>query len=109
MLPSSQPSQRNSFESSLHDGDMHFGYQSDTEKLWEDIQSLVQMNFENLEEKLLHITQRMEQMEQNLMSLKTQVDEQLSESPSSSDSSRASEPLQKRKRKTPLTLQVQLK
>ncbi len=79
---------------------------SDTEKLWADVQSLIKMNFDNLESKFRDMSQRMEQMDDKLSGLQTIVEEQLSESPSSSDSSRNSVSSRKRKRKTPVTLQV---
>lgn len=107
---SSKLAESTSFKLSLCDEDMKFGCQSDAEKLWKDVQSLVQESFESLEGHFLDLSHRMEQIEQKMINLQTVVDEHLLKSPSSSNSSRASEPGSswKWKRKT-LTLQVQFK
>ena len=56
---------------------MH-GHRTDTEKLWEDVQSFMKVSFESLEGKFQDMRQRMEHMEGKLNSLQTLVDQLLS-------------------------------
>ena len=108
---SSQGGGSTSFESSLGDEDMQLGLglrrQSDTEKLWDDVQYLVHQNFERLQGNLRDMSRRMEQMEEKLGSIQALVDERFSDCPLSGDTNRASASgsSHKRKRKTPVSLQ----
>lgn len=93
------PSATLSFDSSLGDEEP----QSQYEQMWEDVQSLLRASLESLEAKMLEITYQMQQMEDKLANIQTQITEH-SETPSSSDSSSTSS--RKRKRRTPVSLQV---
>lgn len=72
--------------------------------MWEDVQSLIRASNENFEARLIEVSCRMQQMEENIARLQTQVSEH-SETLSSSDSSSTTSS-RKRKRKTPVSLQV---
>ena len=90
-----------SFDSLLGDDEPQI---SQYEQMWEDVQSLLRASMDNLEAKWLEMTCRMQQMEEQLASIQTQISEH-SETPSSSDSSSTTSS-RKRKRRTPVSLQV---
>lgn len=77
---------------------------SQYEQVWEDVQSLLRASMDNLEGKWVEMTRQMQQMEDKLASIQTQISKH-SESPSSSDSSSATSS-RTRKRRTPVSLQV---
>ena len=101
---SSHISGRSSFESSLGGDDLPLPGQNDIEKLWEDVQSLVRHSFESVQRNVQDICHRMEQMEQKMSSLQALVNEQFSDS--LNDKGDQCGTTHKRKRKTPVTLQV---
>ena len=79
------PSATLSFDYSLGDDEPQM---NQYEQMWEDVQSLLRASIENFEAKWLEMTCRMQQMEQKLASIQTQISEHSrSETPSSSDSS----------------------
>lgn len=93
-----------SFELSHGGDDLPLPSHNDIEKLWEDVQSLVRHSFESVQRSFQDICDRMEQMEEKMSSLQTLVNERLPDS--SGDKVDECGIAQKRKRKTPVTLQV---
>lgn len=92
-----------SFELSHGGDDLPLPSHNDIEKLWEDVQSLVHHNFESVQRRFQDICDRMEQMEEKMSSLQALVN---GLSDSSGDNVDECGTTQKRKRKTPVTLQV---
>ena len=83
-----------SFDSSLGDDKPQMNHY---EQMWEDVQSLLRARIESSEAKWLEITCQMQQMEEKLASIQTQISEHC-ETPWSSDSSTTSS--RKRKKRT---------
>lgn len=84
-------------------------YSGDIEKLWEDVHTLITSKFAEMEEQWTNMCQRMQHMEENIGTLQSTVGDLMSDPPSSSsNNSSPSGTSQKRKRKSPITLQVRV-
>ena len=90
-----------SFDNSLEDDEPQQQPPNLYVQLWEDVQSLIRASNESFEARWSEVSCRMQQMEEKLDSLQTQISEH-SETPSSSDSSSTSSS-RRRKRKTPVS------